>query len=301
MSGIDGNLGNIEEFFATIVAAMGYVVVVVLYSTCILELQNRRSSYSKQKYRFLFVYITLLLLLSTLLFVQQIFSVTTSLFHPLESSPPKFIYIDPFGNGLHGGITYLLPFTFWGADGFMIWRCLALYRDVPTRYRILLIIVLFLLSLVSLGAGAITYMQLFMYGGALTTFLISLASGIANVILSCLTVLRLLYHQRYLSEVLGPGHGSVYTKIMVMCVESCALITLVCVVYICLFVGQDIRSVIPFFLLPHVCVISPFMAVYRVTKGIEATITTSPPTDIVRSPGHPRIEENLRFRSTIAS
>ncbi|KJA22519.1 hypothetical protein HYPSUDRAFT_651642 [Hypholoma sublateritium FD-334 SS-4] len=48
-------------------------------------------------------------------------------------------------------IPMLVPLTIWGADGFMLWRCLHLYRGQSGRPRIVLLSVLSVLCLISIG------------------------------------------------------------------------------------------------------------------------------------------------------
>ena len=40
---------------------------------------------------------------------------------------------------------------------------------------------------------------------------------LANIILAALIVLWLIFHQRYVQNVLGSEHGTPYTNIMIMC------------------------------------------------------------------------------------
>ena len=51
-------------------------------------------------------------------------------------------------------------------------------------------------------------------------------SILINIVLAVLIVSRLVYHQRYDRNTLGVEHGSPYTNIITMCVESCALIVI---------------------------------------------------------------------------
>lgn len=81
----------------------------------------------------------------------------------------------------------------------------------------------------------------------------------ANITLSALISFRILYLQRSNHSVLQAAFGSVYTRIIVMCVESCAMIVIFEVAYIVLYTmspGHDIDhgSLIPLLLVPHICV-----------------------------------------------
>ncbi|KDR73845.1 hypothetical protein GALMADRAFT_592405 [Galerina marginata CBS 339.88] len=72
------------------------------------------------------------------------------------------------------------------------------------------------------------------------------------------------------------AHTSVYSRIMVMCIESCALIVVVGVAYTVIFLNNFPGLEIPLYLLPQICVISPLMIVYRVAHGKDATSTKTP-------------------------
>ena len=122
-------------------------------------------------------------------------------------------------------------------------------------------------------------------------------STLVNIILALLIVLRLVHHRRHIRKVLGVEHGSLYSKVITMCVESSALIVIFSGVYTALIFEQAHGSLIPFLLLPHICVgnlefrcastidflfamlsqvISSLLIVYRVAKGRVMTTTLQP-------------------------
>ncbi|PPQ82746.1 hypothetical protein CVT25_009300, partial [Psilocybe cyanescens] len=53
-------------------------------------------------------------------------------------------------------------------------------------------------------------------------------SAFANILLATLISVRLIQHQRHLRKTLGKSHGSLYTRVITMCVESSALIVMFC-------------------------------------------------------------------------
>lgn len=88
------------------------------------------------------------------------------------------------------------------------------------------------------------------------------ASLFANVTLSALISFRIIQLQRNNHEVLRVAQGSVYTRIVIMCIESCAMIVVFEVAYIVIYnippnQGANHGSLIPLLLIPHICV-SPF-------------------------------------------
>jgi hypothetical protein len=64
-------------------------------------------------------------------------------------------------------------------------------------------------------------------------------STLANIILAVLIVFRLVYRRRYVRNALGVQHGSPYTNIITMCVESSALMIIVGSLYIILYLVQN--------------------------------------------------------------
>ena len=88
-------------------------------------------------------------------------------------------------------------------------------------------------------------------------FAVILGSTVINIFLSALIILRIRYHQSYIRKTLGRAHGSLYNRIVVMCVESCSLIAVVELAYLILtyqIVELGYSTQFPFFLLPHICV-----------------------------------------------
>ena len=90
--------------------------------------------------------------------------------------------------------------------------------------------------------------------GSLFTTVIVLFTTLVNITLALLIILRLVHHQRHIRKVLGAQHGSPYSKIITMCVESSALIIIVSGVCSVLIFEQPYGALIPFLLLPHICV-----------------------------------------------
>ena len=66
----------------------------------------------------------------------------------------------------------------------------------------------------------------FVFGLGYTILGFTSLSALLNIILAALIVFRLVYHGRYLRNALGLEHGSPYTKIITICVESSALMVI---------------------------------------------------------------------------
>ncbi|KDR68148.1 hypothetical protein GALMADRAFT_146631 [Galerina marginata CBS 339.88] len=219
------------------------------------------------------------------------------IYEPWPNMVPGHIFSED--SLFYDGIPILLPFMVWGADGFMLWRCWVLYQDTSKAARIVLFCVLAVISLISVGGGLLFYLYVEVIrlghgdsGGVFfrwlslndgSTTVQILTTPIVNSILAGLIVGRLLYHQHYLRKVLGVGYGSPYTRIMMICVESSALIIAsgaVAAFGNLLYPHWIYEDAAPgtyvsytaLLLLPHICAISPFLIVYRVAHGRAATI-----------------------------
>lgn len=87
-------------------------------------------------------------------------------------------------------------------------------------------------------------------------------SLLTNCIISVLIALRIRRHQRVLRNNLGRAHGKVYTRIIVICVESCTLIAFTEAIQVVLATITESAFPWPlyvtFSLLPHICVSNLF-------------------------------------------
>lgn len=250
------------KMLGTIISAIAYGIVIVLSGNCFLLLVKKRGIYSNRMRIFLVIYVTVMLAISTWAIIQSIWGITLLIFQDVNVPESLLISYSPD----------TLPLAIWGADGFMIWRCIVLYQDVARGPRVLVVVLLSLLSIFSLACGVLMFVGLNADDSLFTVVLI-IFSLLVNIILALLIVLRLVHHQRRIQKVLGAEHGSPYSKIITMCVESSALMLIFSGVYAVLVFEQANGSLIPFLLFPHICVISPLLIVYRVAKGRSMTTT----------------------------
>jgi len=264
---------------ATIISAVPYGIIIVLSGNCFLLLQKKRGIYSNRRRLFLILYVTVVFFLSTWSIIQSIRNIMLFIFPELRNPPFQI----PF---TWSPVTQALPLTVWVADGFMMWRCVVLYQDISTGSRILIIILLSLLTFISLVCGVA--MILFFTGFRLpccsvirhliaeSYWVFISFSTLVNIILASLIVLRLMHHRKLIQEVLGADHGSPYSKATIICVESSALVVVFSVAYLALMFEASLGSLILALLLPHICVISPLLIVYRVARGRAMTTNSQP-------------------------
>jgi len=77
---------------------------------------------------------------------------------------------------------------------------------------------------------------------------------LGNLIFATLIVVRIMNYQREISKLLGKEYGSPYTRIMSICVEACALITITYLVFLLFMFLYPFASWIPRILTVHVSV-----------------------------------------------
>jgi len=153
---------------ATFISAIAYGIVIVLSGHSILLLHKSRFIYSNRMRNFLFIYVTVMFLLSTLAIIQSIWGTTLITFHR-DHDTLNNLYNLPLYPLVENPTVSTFPLTIWGADGFMvsifssartkvptglqlqIWRCAVFYRDVARVPRILVIVLLSLIAITSLG------------------------------------------------------------------------------------------------------------------------------------------------------
>lgn len=92
-----------------------------------------------------------------------------------------------------------------------------------------------------------------------STITISITTSL-NFLLTAIIAGRLLWHQETMRRILGKDYRSPYLRVIVMLVESCSLIVVTGIIFLALLARGDMKRfngcVIPFLLLPHVCVSS---------------------------------------------
>jgi len=235
-----------------------------------------RTSYdiSRRMRIFLLVYVTFMVAISTVYIITIIIALRNSV--PVDGSNNNDlcgamfgISPDWFQNGYAGG--YCITFANWGADGFMLWRCAMIYDGISRPRRIALLSVLGFMALMSLASGLGFLISNFVFFLAITAVTIFL-----NLITATLITFRILYFDRYIRKTVGLERNSPYMTIIIICVESSALIVVFGLIYLILYFKATNASLIPLHLLVHVYVISPLLIVYRVARGRAATVRQRP-------------------------
>ena len=75
-----------------------------------------------------------------------------------------------------------------------------------------------------------------------------------NFVIAALITFRILYFDRYIRKTVGLEHNSPYLTVIIICVESSALIIVFSLIYLILYFKENTASLIPLQLLVHVYV-----------------------------------------------
>ncbi|KAF8811730.1 hypothetical protein BYT27DRAFT_7336054 [Phlegmacium glaucopus] len=248
-----------------IVSAVVYGGILTLTLSYIPLLLKTSQSISRRMRNFLLLYVTFMVGLSTVYIITMIIALTYTIFYGFDYHHGRYF----FQNGLVGAICTTL--ANWGADGFMLWRCAVLYDGISRRRRIALIAVLVFLGLMAFASGLLSMLFGFLY------ILVMICVTVAlNVLTAILITLRILHFEKYTRKTMGVEHNSPYMTVLIICVESSALMVIFSLIYFILVFQQANASYIPMQLLVHVYVLSPLLIVYRVARGKAVTITEKP-------------------------
>ncbi|KAH9476267.1 hypothetical protein JR316_0011838 [Psilocybe cubensis] len=135
------------------------------------------------------------------------------------------------------GIPLTLPFTMWGADGVLIWRCIILYRGISSTSKYILYGTLAIISLATIGGDIIILSPLHLgkISRGTGVSIIAMSTVLCNSVLSGLVALRIIHYDRALRQTGMANHESLnsnYNRIVTICVESSILIVLVGTIFI---------------------------------------------------------------------
>ncbi|KAF9046185.1 hypothetical protein BJ165DRAFT_1134126 [Panaeolus papilionaceus] len=170
-------------------------------------------------------------------------------------------------------------------DGFMIWRCLVLYRDIPRPRHLTLCVFPFLIAFASIVSGIaflaawFSPFKLDVYVppwrpviGPLTIF--ASVSTFINIIFTGLISIRLWLHHSRLLRLVGPGHRSLCRRIIVILPESAALVVVFNVIMIVLLSLSIPAAGLLALSAIHLYVAAPLIILYRIqTRDVAEDIS----------------------------
>ncbi|EPQ51899.1 hypothetical protein GLOTRDRAFT_21904, partial [Gloeophyllum trabeum ATCC 11539] len=265
-----------EETFlqGALLASVGYGVVLTLYVFCMHLLVTGMNATNRRTNACFIVYVTVMFVLGTLF--QASNSQFTQLAYVEDRDFPGgpavyeeamfYIPVDTMGN-----VAYVL--SNWLADGLLMWRCMVICRAsfIPIWIIMALPCLLYAGSL-SMGVCYLVQVSTPNSSAWVTTSVnftlpyASLSFGL-NIIITLVIVVRLLVSRRQLRRILGRGHGTHYTSIMAMLVESAILYAAFSIFFLAPWAAGNALANICFQASGQVQIIAPFMIIARVALG----------------------------------
>jgi len=183
----------------------------------------------------------------------------------------------------------LLALLVFLADALLIWRCATMYKSQSSSVsRIILVSpcctilavtglgINYLIFIVRSGHAQLNAAEIHFSNMTLVAFWV--LSLLNNAIITAMMVHHVRSRQRFISSTVGARHGSVYTRITTMLLESAALIVIMDVlalIFLCLesFTVENNSLYVPLYNLlltesPHTYVLAVLLVVYRVSVGV---------------------------------
>ncbi|TFK42260.1 hypothetical protein BDQ12DRAFT_677901 [Crucibulum laeve] len=246
----------------------GLVSALFLLSWQIFLVNIRSKKTRSREHIALSCYITVMFILSTTIIVsdavgmrrlmQAIFR-NDSTMDALSLNPPFF--------GLSQIAEPCFVLANWGADGLLIWRCLVIYRSYSGTPR-WVVAISCILALLSIGTGIFAVVQdiVSIISVAKSVWIYCIISLLINLVITTMIITKLNAYRHRITKMLGSNHGTLYTNIMAMIIES-ALLTLLSLIFvIASFFISPLSPTLLMQILAQVQVLSPLWIIYRVAK-----------------------------------
>ncbi|KAH7924810.1 hypothetical protein BV22DRAFT_1129493 [Leucogyrophana mollusca] len=262
-----------------IITGVAYGAVLVLFAMCFesLWVRMRTKSMRSRKSVFLLIYVSAVFSLGTILFATNSQFIQLGFIDNRDFPGGPSAYIEEMFSipeNIASNVTFVL--ANWCADSLMLWRCMVIYKDckLPTRAVVVGVPSLMLVGSITLGILWLTQIsspssspsQNAATGVNYTTPYFALALAV-NIVVTIMIVLRLLFHRHRITKALGPGHGSHYTSIAAMIVESASLYSVFSLLFLIPFaVGSPVSNTF-IQILGEVDIIASLLIIYRVLQG----------------------------------
>ncbi|KAF5385551.1 hypothetical protein D9757_006746 [Collybiopsis confluens] len=267
--------------------AIAYGIEFVLYSMAcqMLWVHRRRYSPSPRRNIFLICYISVIFILSTLYLVGLLEFTQLSFIdgRNIEGGPNNFeevmfsLPIDMLAN-------VIMVLNAWLCDIINVWRCFVIYQGC-TIPAIIVNAVPMLLYLASIAFGILFLKQVgtpaqspWLASGINFTIPYYAMSLALNILVTCLIVTRLLFHRHRITRAIGSGHGSQYTSLVAIIIESAAIYSAFALAFLIPF---GLNSPVAQLFLQALSLIqglTTFLIIFRIAQGkgySEEAITNS--------------------------
>ncbi|KAF9457968.1 hypothetical protein BDZ94DRAFT_1174596 [Collybia nuda] len=254
--------------------AVAYGMQVVLYSmSCYLLAKHRTKTNFKQNVG-LTVYITIIFVLGTL-YIAALLQFTQEAFidgHDIPGGPDayqKIMFSSPID--MLGNVNMVI--LSWMCDIINVWRCIVIYKGsrVPVWAvsaipfaMYLASIALGILFLKQVGSGTETPWQAYGINYTSPYYAMSLA---LNILVTIMIVTRLLVYRHRINRVMGKSHGTHYTYLAAMIIESAAIYSTFSLLFLIPFAFKHPLSQLFLQALSPVQNVSTFLIIFRVAQG----------------------------------
>lgn len=260
-----------------ILSAVAYGVVLTLFTLnfCLLRERAHQETHEisrRRQHWALLVYTCFMFILSTLTMASQ-------------AEMTQLGFIDnrdfPGGPAAYETVMFSIPISMlgnvcfqlmnWSADSLLLWRCFVIYRASTTPIWIIMAIpgIMLLGSFVT-GITYLVRISRFESGpwnSTAFTLIYGFTSLSLNILLTLMISIRLYFHRRRVYKVLGKRHGSHYTSIISLLVESASIQDVIVLFFLVPFaLGSPVAN-IAMSTLVQVQTIASFMIIYRVAQG----------------------------------
>ncbi|KAJ6547832.1 hypothetical protein DFH09DRAFT_1039879 [Mycena vulgaris] len=285
----------------TVLCSVGYGVVLTLFAMCfyLLVKQTTRSNYTRSV--FFLVYISIEFILATLFqgsiakYVQLAFVEDRDFpGGPAAYEEDMFsIPVDEIGN-----VAFVL--TNWFSDALVVWRSFVIYSSCGVPVWIVMALP-FLLFIASVGMGILWLIQISAtspFSSSTINYTIPyLSLSLAlNILVTIAIVARLLVYRHRIFHVFGLKHGSQYTSIAAMLVESAFIYSSFSILFLVPFGLNSPLSQLFLQALSQIQTIATMLIVFRTAQGkVWTSATQREVTTYVSGPSGGR---TLQFRAS---
>ncbi|KAF9046186.1 hypothetical protein BJ165DRAFT_1134124 [Panaeolus papilionaceus] len=265
---------------AAICSAFGCGLLVLLYVKCMVLVWNKQSQRSRGMRYFLLTYMTTMMSLSLIQTTATGVFVIGSVRRLVAQVGSEYFSLEKaeclYCQAVEIVVQVSAATVNWGMDGFMIWRCMVLYRDLPRLSRLALCTFAFALGGASLASGILFIVPSLAPGqlsgiketpwrpviGPLSFF--ASVTLFINIAFTALISVRLWLHRSRLQKILGPGYGSIYRRVVIILSESAAVVVVANIVMIVLLFLFPAGSTPVACSAVHIYAASPLIILYRI-------------------------------------
>ncbi|ESK90410.1 hypothetical protein Moror_13676 [Moniliophthora roreri MCA 2997] len=256
--------------------AVAYGIEFVLYvmACYLLWIHRRHQAQSYMRNIFFIVYTSIIFVLSTL-YMVGLLQFTQLSFIDGRNIPggPNAFEVIMFSLPIDMLANVIMVIITWFCDIVNVWRCYVIYRGcrLPAWAVNLIPMLLYLLS-IAFGilflkqVGTVSQSPWETTGINFTApyYAMSLA---LNILVTVLIVVRLLIYRHRITKAMGSSHGSHYTSLMAMVVESAAIYSSFALAFLVPFAVNSPASQLFLQALSPIQGLSTFLIIFRIAQG----------------------------------